>query len=122
MFWEKRKINKHVEKIFTSYTFVLEKFIFIMIFKILRFCSIFKQKFIMNEVRSNEKSDDISVESDSFNLLLNKPEANALRTRHCMKEDCMICRALTNLEESQSSVMLPVQAKDCKELEKDSNV
>lgn len=69
-----------------------------------------------------EKIEDVSVESDSFNLLLNKPEANALKTRHCMKEDCLICKALINLGESQSSVMLPVQAKDCRELEKDSNL
>lgn len=100
-----------------------------MVFKILKIFTVFGEKLKMDDDdkngdgrNGNNKVEEVSMESDSFNLLLNKPEANALKTRHCMKEDCLICKALINLEESQSSVVLPVQAKDCRELEKDSNV
>ncbi|KAK6639143.1 hypothetical protein RUM43_007413 [Polyplax serrata] len=67
----------------------------------------------MNNERA--KSSDVINESESY-LLLNKPEAHALKSGHCMKEDCSICKALTNVGESQSSVVLPIPVKD------DSNV
>lgn len=85
----------------------------VMLSKILRYLFLFGNSRIMNNERA--KSSDVINESESY-LLLNKPEAHALKSGHCMKEDCSICKALTNVGESQSSVVLPIPVKD------DSNV
>lgn len=88
--------------------------------KILRLLFLIENNEKMND--EDVKTSDAANESESFNLLLNKPEAHALKSGHCMKEDCGICKALVNVGESQSSVVLPVPVKDYRELKNDSNV
>lgn len=111
-----------------------------MICQILRYYSIFENGLGMKDLDEKENADQNgsdskcednrsdatfkvdTIASDSYNLFLNKPEVNALKSGHCMKEDCSICKALDNVEECSSSVILPVPARELRDLEKDSNV
>ena len=90
--------------------------------KIIKNPLLFENFGVMINETNQTNNNNAANESESFNLLLNKPEAHALKSGHCMKEDCNICKALVNVEESQSSVVLPIPAKDCRDLKNDSNV
>lgn len=92
----------------------------VMLNKISRYLFIIESSTIMN--KESCKTNAPGIESESFNLLLNKPEAHALKSGHCMKKDCSLCKVLSNTAESQSSVIVPVTVKDCQDLEKESNV